>query len=171
MRAGTRVALVPGVLALLPEYAALHDPVADLRAACRRAVAWLAEDGAEVSVLADAQGERVARALLEEAGAGGGDSGEAVLAVLSGSARRRETSPGYVDPRAVPFDDSLGAALRAGDTDALAATDVRLGEELWARGLEALPALARALAGAGPATVDYDDDPYGVQYWVLRWGS
>ena len=30
----TRVVLVPGVLALLPEYAGFADPVADLRAAC-----------------------------------------------------------------------------------------------------------------------------------------
>ena len=48
LRAGLsprRVVLVPGVLALLPEYAGLTDPVAELRAACREAVAWLG-DGA-----------------------------------------------------------------------------------------------------------------------------
>ena len=42
---GARAVLVPGVLALLPEYAGLEDPVADLRAACERAVAWLGADG------------------------------------------------------------------------------------------------------------------------------
>jgi hypothetical protein len=29
--------------------------------------------------------------------------------------------------------------------------------------------LATLLQGAGPAVVDYADDPYGVQYWVMRW--
>ena len=48
----TRVVLVPGVLALLPEYAGLEDPVAELRAACLAAVAWL---GPDVTVLADEQ--------------------------------------------------------------------------------------------------------------------
>jgi len=22
---------------------------------------------------------------------------------------------------------------------------------------------------SGEATIDYDDDPFGVQYWVMRW--
>lgn len=175
-----RVALVPGVLALLPEYASATDPVPDLRAACRAAVAWLAEAGPEVAVLADAQGERVARTLLAEAGAcpagpagpaGAAGADAPLLAVLSGSARRRTTSPGYVDDRAIPFDERLGAALHAADTAGLAGVDVGLGAELWARGLEGLPRLGAALDGAGPATVDYADDPFGVQYWVMRWES
>ena len=37
----TRVVLVPGVLALLPDYAGVEDPVTDLRTACRDAVGWL----------------------------------------------------------------------------------------------------------------------------------
>ena len=59
-----RVVLVPGVLALLPEYASLTDPVAELRAACLDAVAWLVEEGGPVTVVADAQGRRVAEHLL-----------------------------------------------------------------------------------------------------------
>ena len=61
----TRVVLVPGVLALLPEYAGIEDPVAELREACLAAVAWL---GADVSVLGGAQGTRVGEYLLEAAG-------------------------------------------------------------------------------------------------------
>ena len=57
----TRVVLVPGVLALLPEYAGLEDPVADLRAACLAAVSWLTDP---VEVVADEQGARVADHLL-----------------------------------------------------------------------------------------------------------
>ena len=41
--ATTSAVLVPGVLALLPEYAGLADPVGPLRTACREAVAWLGD--------------------------------------------------------------------------------------------------------------------------------
>ncbi|MFI2708424.1 hypothetical protein ACH5WX_12865, partial [Nocardioides sp. CER28] len=122
----TRVALVPGVLALLPEYRSLQDPVASLRAACLDAVAWL---GPSPRVVADAQGSRIAAALVGAAGldtpppsgSGYSTSGrvggrvasaserietteEGVLVVGNGSARRTEASPGPFDPRAVPFD-------------------------------------------------------------------
>ena len=43
-----RIVVVPSTLALLPEYAGLEDPVPDLRAAVRDAVAWLPD---RVSVL------------------------------------------------------------------------------------------------------------------------
>ena len=49
----TRIVLVPGTLALLPEHASLIDPIPELRAACLAAVAWL---GAPDEVLADDQG-------------------------------------------------------------------------------------------------------------------
>ena len=61
---GVRVVLVPGVLALLPEYASLSDPVAELRAACLSAVSWLVDGDGPVSVVADAQGRRVAERLV-----------------------------------------------------------------------------------------------------------
>ena len=64
-----RAALVPGVLALLPEYAGLDDPVADLRAAVHEAAAWLAEIVGPLAVVADEQGARVGRHLLAEVGA------------------------------------------------------------------------------------------------------
>ena len=64
----SRAVLVPGALALLPEYAGLEDPVADLRAACRAAVTWLVEAG-PVRIVGDSQGQRVAQWLLSEAGA------------------------------------------------------------------------------------------------------
>ena len=72
----TRVVLVPGVLALLPEYAGIEDPVAELRAAALDAVAWL---GPEVAVLADAQGARVAAYLLEATDRGGDESSYLVV--------------------------------------------------------------------------------------------
>ena len=86
-----RVALVPGVLAFLPEYGGIEDPVADVRAASLAAVAWLAEAG-PVAFVADAQGTRVGRHLVEKAGAMVGD-GSAYLVVANGSARRSDTAP------------------------------------------------------------------------------
>ncbi|MEO6509889.1 MAG: hypothetical protein ABIO16_02780 [Nocardioides sp.] len=162
-----RVAIVPGVLALLPEYAGQVDPVPEVRAAALAAVAWLAEQGA-VTVVADEQGARVGRHLLDATGAAEGD-GASYLVVANGSARRNDTAPGYVDDRAVPCDAVLDAALRKPDPDALAATDVALGSSLLVGNPAGLVRLGTLLRGADPALVDYADDPYGVQYWVMRW--
>ena len=50
----TRVVVLPPVPALLPANLGRVDPVADLRKACREAVAWLTDGGASpVTVLAD----------------------------------------------------------------------------------------------------------------------
>ncbi|HEU5039123.1 MAG TPA: hypothetical protein VFT70_19100 [Nocardioides sp.] len=218
-----RAVLVPGVLALLPEYAGAQDPVCELRAACRAAVAWAAEDG-PVAVLGSAQGRRVAESLLGEGGldtpslvprdgystteagsgslvprdgystteagsgsfvprdgystteAGSGsfvprdgysttEAGAGLLVVGNGSAKRRDTSPGYVDERAIGFDEDLGARLRSGE---LAGIDAALARELWAD-TEAIAELGGVLPPGVAGTVDYEDDPYGVQYWVVRW--
>lgn len=159
-----RVVLVPGVLALLPEYAGLDDPVAELRAACLEAVRWL---GADPVILADPQGERVARALLEDAGVSTSSTTDpAYLVVGNGSAKRSEKAPGHLDERSRPFDEALGASLRAGRPE----VDATLAAELWA----SVAGIARTAdlggpTGLGEATVDYDDDPFGVQYWVMRW--
>ena len=160
-----RVALVPGVLALLPEYAGLEDPVAELRAACLAAVRWL---GPDPVVLADPQGERVARALLSGAGVSTGSTtgaGTAYLVVGNGSAKRTERAPGHLDERSSGFDEALGAALRAGRPE----VDTALAAELWAS-VDGIVRMA-GLGDLGPAGVDYDDDPFGVQYWVMRWQS
>jgi hypothetical protein len=158
--AGTRVALVPGTLALLPEYAGLEDPVAELRAACLGAAGWL---GSDVTVLADEQGGRVAAYLLEAAPQPARAGDAAYLVVGNGSATRTEQAPGHLDERAAAFDAALGGGLRAGHVE----VDAELAGELWARlgGIEELAGLGEL----GPATVDYDDDPFGVQYWVMRW--
>ncbi len=154
----TRVVLVPGVLALLAEYAGAEDPVAELRAACLEAVAWL---GADVKVVADAQGARVADQLLGATTRSAGET--SYLVVGNGSAKRTEKAPGHLDDRAHAFDTLLGAGLRAGD---LTDVDLSVADELWASvaGIREL----RDLIG-GDAIVDYDDDPFGVQYWVMRW--
>ena len=157
----TKVVLVPGVLALLPEYAGLSDPVADLRAACLDAVGWLTGD---VTVLGYPQGDRVARSLLDATPARVG-AAPSYLVIGNGTARRSEKAPGHLDERAAAYDDDLLAWLTARGP----APDQDLGAELLAE-LRGLHAAAERLGSFGePAAVDYDEDPFGVRYWVMRW--
>ena len=93
--------------------------------------------------------------------------GEGRLVTANGSAKRTEKAPGYFDERAEPFDTALGAALRAGDLGALGDLDRALAKELWAD-VDGLVDLA-GLGAVTEVQVDYDDAPYGVQYWVVRW--
>jgi hypothetical protein len=129
-----RVAIIPAVPALKPEYASIEDPVADLRKAVQEALDWL---------------------------------GDGRLVVANGSAKRTEKAPGHFDERAAGFDEALGEALRTGDLEALRAIDRELADELWAD-VDALVDLGE-LGGVTDVQVDYDDAPYGVQYWVVRW--
>jgi len=181
------VVVVPSTLALLPEYAGLTDPVADLRAACREAVAWLVERnpshldivGAPARPDNEARGVTrpasvaIARHLLLEAefhGSIGALPSSGVLVVANGSATRSEKAPGHLDERAFDFDDTLGAALRDGDPGVLRDLDTGLGEDLLCHDVPAWKQLGSLTRG--PVTsvqVDYDDDPYGVQYWAVRW--
>ena len=161
----TRVALVPGTLALLPEYASIADPVAELRAACLEAVGWL---GADVKVLADGPGARVAAHLLASTTRAGDEP--SYLVVGNGSACRTEKAPGYLDERATGFDADLARALTSPDPAALAAINPATSTELLAA-TDGIRALGDVLTPDHVATVDYDDDPFGVQYWVVRWNS
>ena len=183
----TRAVLVPSALVLLPEYAGLEDPVPELRAACLGAVTELVAEG-PVSVGAVAAparpdnvargvdtpaGLRVARHLLSQVGWVGTvvapAPGVPLLVVGNGTASRTEKAPGHLDPRAAGFDAALRAALVGRDTAALRALDERLAEELWCYDVPAFAALAEVLPGGPPAEVHYDEDPFGVQYWVLTW--
>jgi len=95
--------------------------------------------------------------------------GDGRLVTANGSAKRTEKAPGHLDDRAEAFDAALGAALRAGDLAALSRIDVALADELWADVGE-LVALGSLEGGAvSEVQVDYDEAPYGVQYWVVRW--
>lgn len=178
------VVVVPSTISLLPGYAGIEDPVADVRQAARSAVAWLVSQQPDrVRVLAaelrpedvargvvEPAGARIARQLLAEAGFSGRvtDDAPAVLVVANGCARRSEKAPGHLDERCFAFDEEIDKALRAGDPAPLAALDPALGEQLWAFDTPVLRSLGD-LAGEAAAEVDYADDPYGVQYWVVRW--
>ena len=166
MSAGARVrfAVVPGCLALLPEYAGLADPVPGERAASVAAVA----DLGSAAVVAGAQGERVGRHLLAAAGHAALDdptTAGALLVVANGSAKRTEKAPGHLDARAEAFDADLVARLRSGD---LADLDTALAAELWAD-VEPLVRLAELVeVDPGSVVVDLVSDSYGVLYLVAR---
>jgi hypothetical protein len=161
-----RVVCVPGTLALLPEYASLEDPIPELRKAVDEAVAWLLEDGGAAVLAATPGARRIADHLL------GGDrhGGRGLLVVANGSATRTEKAPGHFDERAAAFDTEIAEALSAGEPGALAAIDLDLADELWALpDADVLRTLADRIPSVDDAQVDYDDDPFGVQYWVVRW--
>lgn len=162
-----RIALVPGVPALLPSYSSIEDPVADLRRACLAAVTDL---GPRVRVVTGQDpGLRVARHLVAEAGAEeSADGPTGILVVGNGSAKRTPRAPGDFDERAEVFDDDLRRALLEPLPTALSATDARLAEDMWAD-VEGIRALGELLTPADQADVRYDDAPYGVQYWVISW--
>jgi hypothetical protein len=95
----------------------------------------------------------------------------ALLAVGDGSARRGLSAPGYLDERAVPFDDAVQRAVREGDMAALAGLDPDLARDLMATGRAAWQVLAGAFAGARPAAgIRYAADPFGVAYLVAVLG-
>jgi hypothetical protein len=182
--------VVPALPALLPEYAGLTDPVGDLREACHRAVSWLVErHPGEVTVLSaparpdDVRrgvtvpaGRRVAQHLLEDAGFTGTvvtdgtlAHGGGVLAVANGSAKRSEKAPGHLDERSTGFDVAIGRCLHEGDSASLRDLDVGPAEELWAFDVPVLRELGTLVEAPARVVVDFDGDPFGVQYWVVRW--
>ncbi|MEQ6901042.1 hypothetical protein [Nocardioides sp. YIM 152588] len=186
---GVPVALVPGVLALLPEYASIEDPVAELRAAALSAVGGL---GPRVLVVASeatgGSGRRVGEALVAAvgaavvAGAGAGScapdpampgsqahdpaqGATGVLVIGNGSATRTEKAPGHLDERAESFDDAVRAALASLD---FTGVDASLAAELWAD-VEAMRVLPEVVSG--PGEICYRDAPFGVAYCVARWAA
>lgn len=99
-------------------------------------------------------------------------AGERVAALVmgEGSARRGEKAPGYIDERAFGFDEATGRALDSGDLTALAAMDPRVADELMVTGRAPFGVLAAAVPGAPAHTkVLYQDDPWGVMYFVASW--
>jgi hypothetical protein len=93
-----------------------------------------------------------------------------LLVLGDGSARRSLKGPGYLDPRAEPYDAAVAAALACGDAAALARLDRADASELLVAGYDAWQAFA-GLAGDSSWQADllYDDAPYGVGYFVASW--
>jgi len=96
--------------------------------------------------------------------------GTGLLVMADGSARRSEQAPGYVDPRAAPFDAAVAAALAIGDAGVLAGLDPALGAELLAAGVPAWRVAGHAAAGFEvDAELLHESAPYGVGYFVASW--
>jgi hypothetical protein len=94
----------------------------------------------------------------------------AMLVMADGSARRGPAAPGYADPRSLPLDDVLAAALRDGDADALAGLDPDLAADLLVQGRASLQVLAGAALGRPwQGRVLASEDRYGVLYLVATW--
>lgn len=194
--AAVDVVVVPSAPALLPSYAGQVDPVAEMRVAALDAVRWLGSRTAGRMVVlgagpdpgnvergvAEPLSMRVARLLLDRSGFAGRAvevtqpgplpslrPGDTLLVVADGSARRGEKAPGHLDERAFGFDDAVEAALRTADTETLRGLDARLGADLLAAGVPALLALGALAGSRHQVEMTYADDPFGVQYWVVRW--
>jgi hypothetical protein len=118
------------------------------------------------SIGSDFAASRSATELLQVA-----ESDDVALIVLGdGSARRTTAAPGYVDERAIPFDDGVADALRRADAAALEQLDEKVGAQLLAAGVPAWRVAGRLLDGAQyDSTLHYYDDPYGVAYLVASW--
>ncbi|MEH1125499.1 hypothetical protein [Micromonospora sp. CPCC 206061] len=94
----------------------------------------------------------------------------ALLVMGDGTARRGIKAPGYDDPRAQPYDESVARALATADVDALRALDPDLSAKLMVAGRAPWQVLAAAAAGGSwRASLTYDDAPYGVAYFVANW--
>ena len=94
----------------------------------------------------------------------------ALLIMGDGSARHDEKAPGYVDRRAPDWDETVHAALAAGDGHALLDVDPGLADELLCTGRPAWQVLAGA---ALDVAVDRANAslfvPFGVGYHVAYW--
>lgn len=94
----------------------------------------------------------------------------ALLIMGDASARRTEKSPGWYDPHAAAFDDSVTAALAGGDGRALRDLDHTVGERVLAAGLSSWQEAGAILEGTPMAAqVHYADAPFGVFYVVASW--
>src|SRR5262249_5202360 len=92
-----------------------------------------------------------------------------LLVLGDGSACRTLKAPGYLDPRAEPFDSSVTKALGEADPAALLALDPVLGTELTAAGRAPWQVLAGAATAPFQGNILFDAAPYGVQYTVATW--
>jgi hypothetical protein len=95
----------------------------------------------------------------------------ALLVMGDASACLSEKAPGYLDPRAEPYDAATAKAFRHADTAALADLDPGTSRDLQVAGRAAWQVLAGAVDAAditGSELLAYQA-PYGVGYLVATW--
>jgi hypothetical protein len=176
-------AVCPHPPLLVPEVAAgAAYETGDLRAACRAAVATLPGDTVCVGT---AQAVEVGLWLLpyatplviardttpyDAAALGRSLDTPGLLVMGDGSARRSLAAPGYLDPRAEPYDAAVARALAGADTGGLLALDPADDDALLVAGRAAWQVLAGAAEGGQwRGELLYDAAPYGVGYLVATW--
>ncbi|MFF0719667.1 class III extradiol dioxygenase subunit B-like domain-containing protein [Micromonospora sp. NPDC003816] len=96
----------------------------------------------------------------------------ALLVMGDGSACRGEKSPGYADPRAEAYDETVGRSLADADAEALLGLDPALSSQLKAAGRapwQVLAGAARATGGDWRGELRHHSAPYGVAYLVANW--
>ncbi len=109
-------------------------------------------------------------ACLAEGGSLPARAGRTALLVMADlSARRAPRAPGHLDPRSVPLDDKVEAALLTADIGALAGIDATVADAVLMAGRAPLQVLAGA-GFPGPGRLLWAGDPYGVRYLVVSWG-
>ncbi|GIJ35398.1 class III extradiol dioxygenase subunit B-like domain-containing protein [Verrucosispora sp. WMMD703] len=102
----------------------------------------------------------------------GPDQPWALLVMGDGSACRGEKAPGYADPRAEAYDETVARALADADGDALLGLDPALSTQLKVAGRapwQVLAGAARAAGGRWRGELRYHAAPYGVGYLVANW--
>lgn len=103
-----------------------------------------------------------------------GDAERIVVLVMGdGSARRSTTAPGYLDPRAAPFDAAVASALATADGAALLSLDAELAVDLLVAGRASWQVLSGLISADVASTgrswsgdLIADIAPYGVGYLV-----
>lgn len=94
----------------------------------------------------------------------------ALLVVADGCACVNDSSPLGFDPRGPKTQAQILDALGHPDPDALAALDPASVHELGCAGAATLAVAGRAAMGRRwRGTVEYDDAPLGIGYWVAAW--
>ncbi|OYO15833.1 hypothetical protein CGZ94_06235 [Enemella evansiae] len=189
---------------LLPEYASAADLGAAVRRAAFEALAAVRPESGPVLLLTGAErcaplGERVARALLQQAGVGEPDAvirvavdadaaavaeaadrvraaaaaadGPVTLLVAGdGTARASVGAPERADLETRAADERIAAALAAADPAPLAALTASEGAELLISGRLPWQVAAAALTGRRPRSAyAWFDCPYEVGYHVAAW--
>jgi len=179
--------------------AAVHE-LDDLRSHCCAAIAAAVGEGSDLALMGSAPGIGVGRWLVslacgqvplsevvvapdtspqrcQELGSQLAEqalTATALLVMGDGSACRSERAPGYLDSRAIEFDQRVAAALAAADTAALAELSPQLAAELLVAGrapwqVAAAAAAATRTERGWSGELLTSQDPYGVSYFVALW--
>lgn len=95
----------------------------------------------------------------------------AVMVMGDGTACRTLKAPGYLDERAAPYDERIGAALTSAEPQRLLELDRGLADDLLVAGWPAWQAAGWATRGHGPwdGELLHASDPFGVYYAVAVW--